>query len=132
MSDHHPCAARPLDPLIKERLAVVERAHLAALHGSGDVGAASEADGTVDRLTSAYYGTIDAACPPGPDKTAALRCVRLARQALADAAKAAGFCIDASPAFDLASDQITLALYNARESLCNCDPSALPPLPTQE
>jgi hypothetical protein len=130
MNTPHPCATRHFAPEIKERLAVLSRANLDALYGAGGIGAASDSDGTVERLTSTYYDVLDAVCPPGADKTAALRCVRLARWSLVDAVALTGFGGDASAILELAISQIALAHCNAREAVTNCEPSALPPLPT--
>ena len=132
---------RLLDPAAKDRLALLARAGLRLRDGLALIGHAAEPDGTrddtaqIDRVTTAYYDEIATLCPPSADTTAALRCVRLARQVLLQAAalpatvERAGGIEVLSP---VAVDQFVLSGANAREALSNCDPSALPPIPTQE
>ncbi len=120
---------------------MLDRAGLRLRDGIARVGTAAEPDGTrddtaqIDRVTAAYYDEIATLCPPSADTTAALRCVRLGRGARQAAATLDGLGDVAESAGNLrctAVDQFVLARLNARESLCNCDPSAPPPLPTQE
>ena len=117
---------------------MLARAGLRLRDGIALIGTAAEPDGTrddtaqIDRVTAAYYDEIVTLCPPSADTTAALRCVRLARQVYLRAAEWAGAAGAAGAAALLADGQIVLADANAREALSNCAPSALPPLPAQE
>ena len=117
---------------------MLARAGLRLRDGIALVGTAAEPDGTrddtaqIDRVTAAYYDEIATLCPPSADTTAALRCVRLARWALLDSSVTREFGGNATHEIIVAAGQLTLAYCNAREAVTSCDPSSLPPLPTQE